>query len=109
MLDYAKDRYAMFDKNFANWDFKLSNNENILKNNRISWGYTPGIATPNNIGIDYASLLPNVPENQKVKILEALEFTYLYCSKRSTANLDIPEGWKCAYDMRPWTAFPERG
>ena len=109
MLDYAKDRYAMFDKNFANWDFKLPNNENILKNNRISWGYTPGIATPNDIGIDYASLLPNVPENQKVKILEALEFTYLYCSKRSTANLDIPEGWKCAYDMRPWTAFPERG
>jgi predicted aldo/keto reductase-like oxidoreductase/phage gpG-like protein len=108
MLDYAKDRYAPFDNNFAGWDFKLSNNENIMKS-RIGWGYCPGIATPRDIGVDYASLLSEVPENQKAKILEAIYFTYSYCSKKSTENVSIPEGWECAYDMRPWTAFCERG
>jgi predicted aldo/keto reductase-like oxidoreductase len=107
MLDYAKDRYAMFDKNFAGWDFKLSNNENIMKN-RSGWGYTPGIATPSDVGVDYASLLPEVPEAQKAKVIEAIYFTYSYCSQTCTENLNIPEGWECAYDMRPWTAFPER-
>lgn len=108
MFDYAKDRYAMFDKSSAGWDYNKSNNENLMKN-RQGWGYTPGIATPSDIGIDYASFLTKVPENQKAKVLEAIHFTYSYCSKTSKANLNIPEGWECAYDMRPWTAFPERG
>ena len=108
MLDYAKDRYAMFDKNFNSWDFKLSNKENVKKG-LIPWGYCPGIATPNDIGVDYAALLFDVPDEQKAKVLDAIDFTYSYCSKKSTANLPIPEEWECAYDMRPWTAFPERG
>mmetsp|Transcript_9400 Transcript_9400/g.28070 ORF Transcript_9400/g.28070 Transcript_9400/m.28070 type:complete len:579 (+) Transcript_9400:181-1917(+) len=108
MLDYAKDRYAMFDKNLSGWDSKLSNNENVLKVRR-PWGYCPGIATPKDNGVDYASLLPDVPKEQKSRVLDAIDFTYSYCSKKSTANLPIPEEWECAYDMRPWTAFPERG
>lgn len=108
MLDFAKDRYAGFDKSYASWDFKVSNNKNVMKS-RYTWGYVPGISTPSDTGVDYESLLPEVPENQKVKVLEAIHFLYSYCSKKSTANLSIPEGWETAYDMRPWTAFPERG
>ena len=106
MLDYAKDRYAVFDKNLQSWDFELSREENIGKS-RIGWGYTPGIAT--RLGSDYSPLLPNVPEKQKEQILKAIEFTYLHCSNNNTAaKLAIPEECECAYDMRPWTAFPER-
>eukprot|EP00536_Pseudo-nitzschia_multiseries_P002546 jgi/Psemu1/283795/fgenesh1_pg.34_\ len=94
MLDYAKDRYAMFDKNLSGWDSKLSNNENVLKVRR-PWGYCPGIATPKDNGVDYAALLPDVPEEQKVKVMEAIDFTYSYCSNKSTANLPIPEEWEC--------------
>ena len=108
MLDYAKDRYANFDKSYESWDFKLSNNENVMKS-RYGWGYVPGIATPSDKGVDYASLLPEVPKNQIEKVLEAIRFVHSYCSKNSTANLTTPEGWETAYDMRPWTAFPERG
>ena len=106
MLDYAKDRYAVFDKNLQSWDFELSREENIGKS-RIGWGYTPGIAT--RLGSDYSPLLPNVPEKQKEQILKAIEFTYLHCSNNNpAAKLTIPEECECAYDMRPWTAFPER-
>lgn len=105
MLDFAKDRYAAFDNSYATWDFSATNNNNVLKN-RNSWGYVPGIATPG--GIDYAALLPDVPSNQKARVKEAIEFLYSHCSKKSTSKLSIPESWECAYDMRPWTAFPER-
>lgn len=107
MLDFAKDRYAAFDNSYKGWDFKKSNNENLMKNRR-GWGYVPGIATPPDTGVDYGSMLPDVPENQKAKVLEALDFVFSYCSKSSKADVDIPEGWETAYDMRPWTAFPER-
>ena len=107
MLDFAKDRYAAFDNSYKGWDFKKSNNENLMKNRR-GWGYVPGIGTPPDTGVDYGSMLPDVPENQKAKVLEALDFVFSYCSKSSKADVDIPEGWETAYDMRPWTAFPER-
>ena len=107
MLDFAKDRYAAFDSSYKGWDFKKSNNENVMKSRR-GWGYVPGIATPPDTGVDYGSMLPDVPESQKAKVLEALDFVFSYCSKSSKADVDIPEGWETAYDMRPWTAFPER-
>ncbi len=108
MLDFAKDRYIQFDRSYASWDFNSPNNSNVLKN-RSSWGYCPGISTPSDAGIDYDAFHRDVPENQKTKVKEAIEFLFSYCSKHSTAKLSIPEGWECAYDMRPWTAFPERG
>ena len=110
MLDYAKDRYAMFDKNYKSWDFELSTKENIKKL-WIPWGYCPGLATPGDGKVDYATLLPDVPEERKARVLDAISFVYSYCSKDSATakELTVPEEWECAYDMRPWTAFPERG
>ena len=106
MLNYAMDRYAMFNGNVRRWDFTKSAKENINKI-KGGWGYTPGIPTPP--GKDYAALMPNVPDQHKTQVLEALEFVFDYCSMRSDKkNLVVPDEWKTAYDMRPWTAFPER-
>ena len=89
MLDYSKDRYAMFDKNMGGWDFKLSNEENIKKI-RIGWGYCPGISTPSDVGVDYASLLPDVPESNRAKVLEAIEFLYSSILFIDILNTAIP-------------------
>merc|ERR1712194_83637 len=106
MLEYAKDRYGTFDGNLKKWDFALSNRENIDKM-AGGWGYMPGIATQPNT--DYADLLKGLGEEQKEKVINAIEFTHKYCSKLSSEkDLEIPDDWKPAYDMRPWTAFPER-
>ena len=106
MLSYAKDRYGTFDGNLKKWDFALSNRENIDKMER-GWGYMPGIATQP--GADYADLLQGLGETQKEKVIAALEFAHKYCSKQSREkHLEVPDDWKPAYDMRPWTAFPER-
>jgi predicted aldo/keto reductase-like oxidoreductase len=107
MVDYGIDRYGMFDSNVKNWNFKKPTKENISKM-KIGWGYTPGIPTPP--GKDYSALLSNVPIEHKARVLEALEFVFDYCSKNSDKkDLVVPDEWKTAYDMRPWTAFPERG
>jgi hypothetical protein len=66
----------------------------------------PGI-TPA-VDLDYTELLSKVPEINKEKVLEAIEFVYKFCSKSSEACMDVPDEWQTAYDMRPWCAFPER-
>ena len=66
----------------------------------------PGI-TPKP-GTDYSDMLSEVPEKNKDKVLEALDFTFKFCSNLSGACPDIPREWETAFDMRPWCAFPER-
>lgn len=108
MLDYAKDRYATFDNNLEKWDFKLPPSENIAPF-KVMWGYMPGIATE--AGKDYSELLLQVPEKNKARVAEAIDFVHKYCSKKAkdeSSSLNIPEEWETAYDMRPWCAFPER-
>ena len=106
MLSYAKDRYGTFDGNLKRWDFTLSNRENIDKM-AGGWGYMPGIATQPDT--DYTDLLKDLGEKQKEKVIDAIKFTHKYCSKQSSEKyLEVPDDWKPAYDMRPWTAFPER-
>lgn len=107
MLNYAKDRYETFDKNRKGWDFNKSVEENIKKTGKVMWGYMPGI-TPDP-GMDYSVLLSKVPEENRERLIEAIEFVYKTCSKTSNACPEIPEEWETAYDMRPWRAFPERG
>lgn len=105
LWDFAKDRYATFDGNTKGWDPNLSNEENIQKK-YIMYGYMPGVAYEE--GKDYSEVLVNVPEGNKEKVLEAIRFTHKYCSSTVTDRGDIPDEWQTAYDMRPWTAFPER-
>ena len=72
----------------------------------------PGLATEKDK--DYSHLLANVPEENKDKVLEALDFVRRLCSKNSISNEsveDIPEVdplWQTSYDMRPWTCFPDQ-
>ena len=43
----------------------------------------------------------------RYRMLDAIKFIHKQCSTESD-KVDIPDEWQTAYDMRPWTAFPER-
>ena len=118
MLEFAKARYASMENNSAKWDESLSNEAHI-KELGPSWGWTPGTAIKP--GMDYSADLANVPERNKARVAEAIAFVHKWCSKKdqgepndddddddATIDLDLPKEWETAYDMRPWTAFPER-
>ena len=106
MLDFAKDRYGTFDNNLKRWDFSKPARENIQKM-RGGWGYMPGIAYEP--GQNYDSYLSKVPGKNKAQVLEALQFTHDLCSSSSSdKSIEIPDDWKTAYDMRPWTEFPRQ-
>ena len=106
MLDFAIDRYGTFDGNLKKWNFEKTPRENIQKM-RGSWGYMPGIAYEP--GKNYNGYLVKVPEKNKAKVLEALQFTHEFCSANSDKScVEIPEEWKTAYDMRPWTECPRQ-
>jgi hypothetical protein len=66
----------------------------------------PGVAWEE--GKDYSDALANVPEGNKEKVMEAIKFLHKCCSSTVADKGDIPDEWQTAYDMRPWTAFPER-
>jgi len=106
MLDFARDRYEVFDGNLKKWNFQMPVHENIDKI-RVAWGYMPGIAyEPNK---DYTKYFKEVPDKNKERVLEAIEFVWKYCSKSSDkSSLHIPVEWTTAYDMRPWLEFPKQ-
>jgi hypothetical protein len=109
MLDFAKDRYAVFDDNLSKWDFDKPPRENIDKL-RGGWGYCPGLAYEP--GKDYTKYLDKVPEENREKVMEAIQFAFEYCSGSSDKSLmskQVPSEWETAYDMRPWTEIPRRG
>eukprot|EP00565_Helicotheca_tamesis_P004241 CAMPEP_0185737582 /NCGR_PEP_ID=MMETSP1171-20130828/30739_1 /TAXON_ID=374046 /ORGANISM="Helicotheca tamensis, Strain CCMP826" /LENGTH=652 /DNA_ID=CAMNT_0028408537 /DNA_START=46 /DNA_END=2004 /DNA_ORIENTATION=+ len=108
MLEFCKARYRSMENNSKKWDSALSKEDNI-KALAPGWGWTPGRAiTP---GMDYSEDFVNVPEKNKARVAEALQFVHELCSTDEAAANDtrIPQNWQSAYDMRPWTAFPERG
>lgn len=110
MLDFAKDRYGTLVGNSAKWDTSKSWKENVFANPGFNW--MPGCAYDPTY--DYSSELENVPEENRERVLEAMKFVHDWCSKTTGTDekkeeKEVPLEWQTAYDMRPWTAFPERG
>ncbi len=118
MLDFAKDRYATLMSNSVKWDINKTWRENVFANPVFGWmpgcGYDPSH--------DYTDDLKDVPEENKARVLEAMRFVHEWCCPKTHAdgkdekkecdetiarNMS-PLEWQTAYDMRPWTAFPER-
>lgn len=68
----------------------------------------PGLATE--YGKDYSQFLSKVPEDNKEKVLQAIDFVRRVCSKNKVED-NIPSiqpEWETSYDMRPWTAYPDQ-
>jgi len=117
ILDFAKDRYATLENNAAKWDYSKSKEDNV-KAMGPGWPWMPGCAYDESR--DYSNDLKDVPEENVAKVVEAMAFVHKYCSKVSAASVageekkeekkgDVPVEYETAYDMRPWTAYPERG
>ena len=114
MLDYAKDRYGSLTGNAKRWDTNKTWKENVFANPGFNW--MPGCAYDESY--DYTSELKDVPEQNLPRVLEAIEFVHKWCAaqpKEEKKEADegdeatiIPLEYQTAYDMRPWTAFPER-
>jgi hypothetical protein len=102
LLDFAKERYGTLTGNLARWDKSKSWKENVFANPGFNWmpgcGFDPEA--------DYSEELKDVPEESLSRVKEALQFVLDWCSVDS--NKEVPLEWETAYDMRPWTAFPER-
>ena len=108
MLDFAKDRYANMVNNSSKWDQSKSWKENVS-----SFHWMPGCAYDPTYYYTYE--LKDVPERNRPRVMEAMKFVHEYCIPKQV-KLEIggeppppiPLEWKAAYDMRPWTSFPER-
>lgn len=117
MLDFAKDRYAPLQDHASKWDRRLSPEENKKKIGP-SFSWMPGCAY--NASIDYSADLANCPEENREKLMDAIKFTHRWCAKAGAGSKEDgeeknssppdapPPEWTTSYDMRPWTAFPER-
>ena len=102
LMDFAKDRYGTLINNFERWDTNKAWKENVFANPGFNWmpgcGYDPTA--------DYSDELKDVPEKNLARVKEAMEFVRKWCVRDSKE--EVPLEWQTAYDMRPWTAFPER-
>lgn len=119
MLAFAKDRYATLVGNSEKWDVNKTWRDNVFASPGFGW--MPGCGYDSSH--DYNYDLKDVPEENKARVLEAMKFVHEWCCPKnssSEAGNDekkegdekrkvIPLEWQTAYDMRPWTAFPERG
>ena len=123
MLDYARDRYNTMVGNSSKWDIDKTFRENVFASPGFNW--MPGCAyDPSH---DYGPDLRDVPEANRARVLEAMEFVHEWCCPARSKSMPLEAGaeeekkeeggggrvipleWQAAYDMRPWTAFPERG
>lgn len=114
-LDFAKDRYATLISNASNWDKNKTWKENVFASPAFAW--MPGTCYDENH--DYSKELKDVPEENKLRVLEAMKFVHQWCSpgndgsgceeeEKKQENVDVPLEWQQAYDMRPNVAWPER-
>ena len=110
MLDFAKDRYGTLIGNSEKWDVNKSWKDNVFANPAFNW--MPGCAY--NDEHDYSSELSQVPEENRARVLDAMKFVNEWCTNEKKEGESgeekkkVPLEWQTAYDMRPWTAFPER-
>jgi len=117
MLDFAKDRYGTLTGNAKNWDVNKTWKENVFANPGFNW--MPGCSYDESY--DYTSELKDVPEQNLPRVLGAMEFVHKWCAAQDASSKEekkvadegeeattIPLEYQTAYDMRPWTAFPER-
>lgn len=108
LLDFAKDRYSTCDGRTGKWDEAKSKEENVGQLG--GWAWVPGCGY--NAKLDYSTDLEKCPPENQKQLKEAIEFVHKWCRPvkkgEEGAQLEIPLDWETAYDMRPWTAFPER-
>merc|ERR1712157_4207 len=99
MHGFGKDRYGTLQGSSEKWDYEKTKTENIQAMGP-AWPWMPGCAF--DPSIDYDEDIQQVPN--KTFVMEAMRFVHdLY-----TSNKDIPFEYELAYDMRPWTAYPEK-
>eukprot|EP00550_Attheya_septentrionalis_P007356 CAMPEP_0198295124 /NCGR_PEP_ID=MMETSP1449-20131203/25970_1 /TAXON_ID=420275 /ORGANISM="Attheya septentrionalis, Strain CCMP2084" /LENGTH=586 /DNA_ID=CAMNT_0043995319 /DNA_START=182 /DNA_END=1942 /DNA_ORIENTATION=- len=109
LVDFGKDRYGPWESFLSKWDDTKTKEENI-KAMGPGWSWMAGCGVDPTT--DYSVDLVNCPEENRERLKEALLFTYQMCSKAASDSANpstiLPTEYETAYDMRPWTAFPER-
>lgn len=107
MLDFAKDRYGPMEGFLKNWSKEKTKEENLQKLGG-GFGWMPGVAIDSSL--DYTSDFANCPAENKERAMEAIHFVHEWASKPAEGQepKEVPADWEAAFDMRPWTAFPER-
>lgn len=113
LLEFAKERYTPMLNNFKKYDEKKSKKENAAEMGPgFSW--CPGCSI--DVTRDYSVDFGNCPKENREKLLKAIAFVHELCkpdSKEETSGDNIKDEkmrleLETSYDMRPWTAFPER-
>eukprot|EP00581_Thalassiosira_minuscula_P012620 CAMPEP_0183732296 /NCGR_PEP_ID=MMETSP0737-20130205/38101_1 /TAXON_ID=385413 /ORGANISM="Thalassiosira miniscula, Strain CCMP1093" /LENGTH=654 /DNA_ID=CAMNT_0025965273 /DNA_START=28 /DNA_END=1992 /DNA_ORIENTATION=+ len=123
MLDMAKDRYATLVGNSKKWDPSKAWKDNVFGSCGPGFHWMPGCAY--DPSCDFNSELKDVPEGNMARVIEAMKFVHEWCCPEGSKSMMLEAGvdekkendvekkavpleWQAAYDMRPWTAFPER-
>lgn len=109
LLDFAKDRYVPLEPRVKKWDESKSKEENV-KEYGGGFNWTPGNGIDPNI--DYSDDFKDCPAENREQLKEAVLLLHKWCHKPKEGETpdhgECPYEWETAYDMRPWTAFPER-
>lgn len=107
MVDFAKDRYGPMENFLKNWSADKTKEENMQKMGG-GFGWMPGVAI--SPSLDYTVDFENCPQQNRERLLEAVQFVHEWSAKPAEGQepKKVPADWEPAFDMRPWTAFPER-
>ena len=111
LLDFAKERYSAIEPRTEMWDDTKARDENVVQYGPV-WHWMPGCGySPDR---DYTEDFANCPAENQQQLREAIAFVHKWCrpvkkDENDSEKLDVPYEWEAAFDMRPWTAFPERG
>lgn len=114
LLDYAKERVGPLNQNIKKYDSKLSKKDNMV-NLGMGWGWMPGCAVDPKL--NYEEDFAKCPEENRERLQAAIMFVHDQlmtspskdaCEDEKNEKHRVPFDWKTSYDMRPWTAYPER-
>ena len=91
LYEFGKARYHSFENNEAKWDESLSPEENIAKNvGKNPWGFVPG--RPLKVDTDYSEDLAKVPQENKLRVMEAEGFVFQWCRKENDKPKAVENG-----------------